>query len=55
MQDVTAMHVSIRRNGDVSVSTQIASLRQLLSGKLSDELGIWFQKVTSVRNIYISR
>ncbi|KAH6910348.1 amidohydrolase [Coprinopsis sp. MPI-PUGE-AT-0042] len=52
LQEITALHISVLRNnvlghkpGKPSVSTQIATLRRLLSGKVDGALGHFFQQV----------
>lgn len=52
VQDVAALHVSIHRLSELSVSTQIAALRRLLLSPPKDELGRWFAKATAVSAIY---
>ncbi|EAU91444.1 amidohydrolase [Coprinopsis cinerea okayama7 len=49
LQEVTAMHVSIKHIGKPSVSTQIAALRRLLSGKVEGAAGHYFGKVRDGR------
>ncbi|PSR81151.1 hypothetical protein PHLCEN_2v6486 [Hermanssonia centrifuga] len=44
IQDVAAVHVFVH-HGAPSVSTKIASLRNLLRGKAKGDLGFWFEKV----------
>jgi len=48
VQEITAVHVSIRHFSKPSVSTQVAALRRLLLGPSEGEAGIWFDKVKSV-------
>ncbi|KAG5639408.1 hypothetical protein H0H81_002940 [Sphagnurus paluster] len=45
IQEVTAVHVSVRHFSKPSVSTQIATLRRLLLGPQEGASGYWFQKV----------
>ncbi|KAJ4479027.1 hypothetical protein J3R30DRAFT_3403875 [Lentinula aciculospora] len=45
MQDEVALHVSLSLSSSVSVSTQIATLRTLLSGGAKGELGVQISKV----------
>lgn len=40
IQDVTALHITIRHFGTPSVSTQIAALRRLLLS--SEKASVWF-------------
>ncbi|TFK25671.1 amidohydrolase [Coprinopsis marcescibilis] len=47
LQEVTAVHVAVRRTGKPSVSTQIAALRRLLSGKVEGAVGGYFAQVRS--------
>jgi hypothetical protein len=48
LQEVTALHVSVRHFEKLSVSTQIAALRRLLLGPAEGDLGEWFGKVKMV-------
>ena len=48
VQAVTAVHISLSRRSSVSVSTQIAVLRRLLSNEGKGEIGEWFKKVREV-------
>jgi len=45
IQEATALHIAIHSGRDVSVSSQIAALRSLLSGKGTGDSAKWFQKV----------
>ncbi|KAJ2931515.1 hypothetical protein H1R20_g5580, partial [Candolleomyces eurysporus] len=47
IQDVTAVHVSVRHFEKPSISTQIATLRRLLHGKADGMVGHYFEKVRS--------
>lgn len=49
IKDVTGVHVSIHHVGTPSVSTQVATLRALLSGNVDGDAGEWFKKVVQVR------
>lgn len=54
IQDVTALHVTISSSGQPSVSTQIATLRRLLTEKHKGDLGHWINKVLKVSDyLYI--
>ncbi|KAH7098231.1 composite domain of metallo-dependent hydrolase [Auriculariales sp. MPI-PUGE-AT-0066] len=44
LQRVVALHASVAKGGSLSVSTQIAALRNLLHGGGPGELGEWFKK-----------
>ena len=48
VQEVTAIHVSIRHFNKPSVSTQIAALRNLLLGKHEGLSAEWWDRVTRV-------
>jgi len=48
VQEITALHVSVRHFAKLSVSTQIAALRRLLLGSSDGALGEWFDKVKRV-------
>ena len=48
VQEITALHVSVRHFAKLSVSTQIAALRRLLLGSSDGALGEWFGKVKAV-------
>ncbi|KAF8967824.1 carbohydrate esterase family 9 protein [Flammula alnicola] len=45
VQEVTAVHVSVRHLSGPSISTQIAVLRRQLRGPFKGETGLWFKKV----------
>ncbi|KAF8973201.1 carbohydrate esterase family 9 protein [Flammula alnicola] len=47
VQEITAMHISIRHFSKPSVSTQIAVLRRLLLGPSDGATGSWFNEVKS--------
>lgn len=49
IKDIVALHVSLRKGGQVSTSTQIALLRRLLGGEVKGEVGYWFKQVRKVR------
>lgn len=49
MQDEVALHVSLSLSSSVSVSTQIAMLRRLLSGGARGDLELQISKVLEVR------
>lgn len=51
VQDATALHVIVSFNSPISVSTQIATLRRLLLGGGSGDLGTQFERVAAVRSI----
>ena len=52
IQEVTAIHISIHPNAAISLSTQIAALRFLLSGDVSGSLEKWFNKVRQVITLH---
>ncbi|KAJ3516436.1 hypothetical protein NLJ89_g1119 [Agrocybe chaxingu] len=45
VQEITAVHVSVRHFSKPSVSTQIAALRRLLLEPSEGEAGVWFDKI----------
>ncbi|KAK0452688.1 carbohydrate esterase family 9 protein [Armillaria borealis] len=45
IQDVAALHVMVSMSSPISVSTQLGTLRRLLSGEAHGELGAQFRKV----------
>ncbi|PBK99152.1 carbohydrate esterase family 9 protein [Armillaria gallica] len=47
VQDATALHVIVSLNSPISVSTQIATLRRLLLGGGSGDLGTQFERVAA--------
>ncbi|PBK65801.1 carbohydrate esterase family 9 protein [Armillaria solidipes] len=47
VQDATALHVIVSLNSPISVSTQIATLRRLLLGSGSGDLGTQFERVAA--------
>ncbi|KAK0218162.1 hypothetical protein IW262DRAFT_1449299 [Armillaria fumosa] len=47
VQDATALHVIVSLNSPISVSTQIATLRRLLLGRGSGDLGTQFERVAA--------
>lgn len=56
IQDVNALHVSVRHFGSPSVSTQVGTLRHLLlHPDENTHLGRWFKKVAEVRVSLLSR
>ena len=55
VQDVVAIHVSIRHADAPSVSTQIGTLRHLLlHHDETTRLGRWFRKVAHVRSMFLT-
>ena len=48
IKDIVALHISTRKGTQVSTSTQIALLRQLLDGEVQGEVGHWFKEVRKV-------
>ncbi len=53
-QDATALHVIVSFNSPISVSTQIATLRRLLLGGGSGDLGTQFEHVVAVHSIGVT-
>jgi len=48
IQEVTALHATVRHFSKPSISTQIATLRRLLLGTSHGESAEWFKKVRDV-------
>lgn len=48
LQRDAALHVAVIHDTGISISTQLAALRHLLSGSIQGALGEWFGKVREV-------
>lgn len=53
IQEITGLHVSIGHFTRPSVSSQVATLRRLLLGPATGAVGAYFDKVKSVRVIFV--
>jgi hypothetical protein len=54
IEETAALHVGIHYGVGISVSTQIAALRNLLLGHGKGKLGHWFRKVSEVTTVKYS-
>lgn len=48
-KDAVALHLTIRRLPNTSISTQIAALRRLLFKPSNSAIGFWFGKIVEVK------